>query len=259
VREIEEALEGCDVMVVLSSTATWQPERWVRREVLFATERRKPIIPVLLEGALPLDLIDRQFVDGRVDIDDLALDLLEAIRAVIHPDVTRADVDRLLGAAMRARLGRDGARAAERYQQALQLDPTLPKASEVWSEIARSHVAPAAVTLDEIVLVERTVKLDQSPYKDGRQAYRWSLHLDAPSEVLEEISAVVYDLSAFYAKTGERTVRDRRSGFQLSMAAWGPMFFPVRILLRDGSTLETWIDLLLKDHEFPAPTEPFPL
>lgn len=256
-REIEAALVGCRVVVVLCSAAAWEPKRWVRNELLLARQHDKPVIPVLLEGTLPLELVDRQFVDGRVAIAEYGVDLLAAVATHLAPAAMDEAVDRLLGGVVRAQLARDGAAAAARYREAASLDAALPRTvAELWAQVASAPEA-VVVGLGDILFVERSESV-ASLYEDGRSTYRWSIHIEAAPQVLERISHVRYDLTSYYT-SGLRIVRSRETGFELSQFAWGPLAFPVGIVLDDGHTLKTWADVVMRDQRTPAPAEPFPL
>jgi hypothetical protein len=62
VRSIAVGIEQADVCLSLVSDAA-QQSKWVLKEFLFANQRNKPVIPLLLEaGELPLPMIDRQGV-----------------------------------------------------------------------------------------------------------------------------------------------------------------------------------------------------
>jgi hypothetical protein len=63
VSQIQAAVEGCAVMVLLHTRAARSSE-WVEREILLALEHNKPILIARCEEApLPLPLITRQFTD----------------------------------------------------------------------------------------------------------------------------------------------------------------------------------------------------
>lgn len=62
--EIEKQIVASRLMVVVVSEAALDPQRWVHRECLFASNRRIPIIPVLVQSVeLPLWLTHVQALD----------------------------------------------------------------------------------------------------------------------------------------------------------------------------------------------------
>ncbi|MBC7813422.1 MAG: toll/interleukin-1 receptor domain-containing protein [Burkholderiales bacterium] len=59
-----QLIENADAMIVLLSPAALESQ-WLMREIEFGLQRRKPIIPVLLEQMrLPDNLVNRQYVDA---------------------------------------------------------------------------------------------------------------------------------------------------------------------------------------------------
>ena len=84
---IAEAVKQASAMVILLSPSSSQ-STWVKNEVGFAQTLNKRIFPVLIAGeaatAVPIDLINVQWVDGRTDLDQaVTLELLPALRR--HP------------------------------------------------------------------------------------------------------------------------------------------------------------------------------
>lgn len=257
VARIEEAINTCSVVVVLCSVRAMEPGRWVMREILFSLERDKPIIPVRLDGNIPLALIDRQFIDGQARIEEYAPELISAVAKYTSSVPAHVEVDMLLAASIRAQLAGERGNAMAHYQRAASLDPRLPaSAADLWIRLA----APATNVVDasNIAFIVSAEKLSESPYPDGRDAYSWSLRIDAPTPVIEAISHVTYDLSSYFSD-GPQTVRSRNDGFMVSKIAWGPLAFPIHIIFRDGNVFDTWIDLTLRNQRVSAPTKPFPL
>lgn len=65
VREIEKTIKQADFVLVFISKSSVESE-WVMREITFAGELHKTIIPVLIEDAdIPIALIQKQYVDFR--------------------------------------------------------------------------------------------------------------------------------------------------------------------------------------------------
>ena len=84
---IAEAVRQAYALVVLLSPNSSQ-STWVKNEVGFAQTLNKRIFPVLIAGeaatAVPIDLINAQWVDGRTNLDRaVTLELLPALRR--HP------------------------------------------------------------------------------------------------------------------------------------------------------------------------------
>jgi hypothetical protein len=255
--QLEEAINTCSVVVVLCSVRALEPGRWVMREILFSLEQNKPIIPVRLDGNLPLALIDRQFIDGQAHIEEYVPELISAVAKYTSSVPADVEVDMLLAASIRAQLAGERGNAMAHYQRAASLDPSLPaSAADLWIRLT----APPTnvVDVNNIVFIVSAEKLSESRYPDGRDTYRWSLRINAPTPVMEAISYVTYDLSSYFSD-GSQTVRSRNDGFMVSKIAWGPLAFPIQIVFRDGNVFNTWIDLTLRNRRVPAPTEPFPL
>jgi formylglycine-generating enzyme required for sulfatase activity len=81
---IAEAVKQAYALVVLLSPSSSQ-STWVKNEVGFAQTLNKRIFPVLIAGeaatAVPIDLINAQWVDGRTNLDRaVTLELLPALR-----------------------------------------------------------------------------------------------------------------------------------------------------------------------------------
>lgn len=60
--EIDRAIADCHALIVIMTPESIS-SRWVRREVMLADERDKPIFPLLLQGENWSLLVDRQYVD----------------------------------------------------------------------------------------------------------------------------------------------------------------------------------------------------
>lgn len=257
VASIEESINTCSVVVVLCSVRAMEPGHWVTREILFSLEQKKPIVPVRLDGNIPLLLIDRQFIDGQAHIDEYAPELISAVAKYTSSVPADVEVDMLLAASIRAQLADERGNAMTYYQRAASLDPSLPdSATDLWIKLAA--LPKNAVDANNIAFIVSVEKLSESPYPDGRDAYRWFLRIDAPSLVIDAISHVTYDLSSYFSD-GSQTVRSRNDGFMVSKIAWGPLAFPIHIVFHDGNVFDTWIDLTLRNQRVDAPTEPFPL
>jgi hypothetical protein len=89
--EIEKHVRACDAAVVILSPDSNRSE-WVGKETLLAIDLKKTIIPVMWrESALPLALVDRQFVDFRGNYADGLHGLLQALLSRSVPVSTAAN------------------------------------------------------------------------------------------------------------------------------------------------------------------------
>lgn len=69
-REIQSGIDDCEAVVVVLSKDSRQSE-WVERECLYAFDHQKPVFIALIDDTLlPLHLINIQFTDCRVDLQD---------------------------------------------------------------------------------------------------------------------------------------------------------------------------------------------
>lgn len=91
--QIEQAILGSDILIV-ALTPQANASIWVRREIAFAQQANKPIIPVLLKTTgLPILIAEAQWVDFRTGVgaDDSLRELLTALQeAHAHPQSFRA-------------------------------------------------------------------------------------------------------------------------------------------------------------------------
>jgi serine/threonine-protein kinase len=75
---IQEAIQQAQAVVVLLSPEA-KDSKWVGREIAYAETFRKPIFPILVAGddtnAVPIRLIDAQWIDGRQDAQEAAREL----------------------------------------------------------------------------------------------------------------------------------------------------------------------------------------
>lgn len=78
-REIEAAIRGCDVLLIVLSPAAVASE-WVLKETLLAMNLRKQLLPLLFrETDIPVQFIDLQYVDFRGDREEAKQKLFEAL------------------------------------------------------------------------------------------------------------------------------------------------------------------------------------
>lgn len=87
VREIQNGIDTCDVVVVILSKAARQSE-WVEKECLYAFDLKKPVFIARIEDVpLPLYLINIQYTDCRFLADGI-MDLIDAIQKTLTSTVT---------------------------------------------------------------------------------------------------------------------------------------------------------------------------
>lgn len=87
-KEIEQALTACDAVLVMVSSASKESD-WVRKEILYALDLKKTIIPVRLERiTLPFSLIDLQPIDYIVDPDTAFTSLVAVLPATAQPPLS---------------------------------------------------------------------------------------------------------------------------------------------------------------------------
>jgi hypothetical protein len=102
--EIEQAILNCDVMVVMWSSAA-RESHWVKREIIFALDCHRPIIPVLLDEArLSLSLIDIQPIDYTENQEQGLAQLIQALPDNLVPDASLPATDERLPATEGANL-----------------------------------------------------------------------------------------------------------------------------------------------------------
>lgn len=247
-KAIQDALDSCTVFVVIVTPESNQSE-WVARETILAEQLKKYRIPILLVGELPFRLLNLHYIDFRGEFEGGFRDLLDALKKHLQPqDKTRTAVNQLLGEAIRARLTGDIATANNTIGQALAIQPDLGQTVEAfWNQL---HHTPKSADADQLqalldagksIIKEDTHLLDDKRYGD-RETYEWSIFVDAPESILDQIDSVQYTLHPTFADR-LRTVRNRESQFKLTMIGWGIFNVPVEIRFKDGSVVETDYDL----------------
>lgn len=161
---LEKQLDACSGVLVLMSSSARQSD-WVKREILYALERRKPIfIARYDEVPLPLSLIDRQFTPFETDFERGVARLTAAIRAHdAQPEtdpaaVLRASEDNFF--AYLAQMPNGGpamALVARHLYHWAQQQPTVPVFSGEYNPTL--HVQAGAATLFSIVAYLRNPML----------------------------------------------------------------------------------------------------
>jgi hypothetical protein len=250
-KAIERALKECGVFVVLVSLDSNESD-WVARETILAERLNKTRIPLLLNGDLPLRLLNLHYIDFRGDFEGGLRDLYEILRAYLNPEEKiREDVNQLLGAGVRAWLAAEYAQANDFVGQALALQPDLaPNVQAFWLRLTDQPKTNYAAQLQQLldkgqpIIIEKTALFKEDVYKD-KPAYQWTISVDAPAAVLDQIDNVIYRLHPTF-EPPIRTIRDRKSNFALTMIGWGTFAIPVKIFFKDGSHVETQYQLTFK-------------
>ncbi|MDF1812743.1 MAG: TIR domain-containing protein [Verrucomicrobiales bacterium] len=232
-KRIKAGIERCDVFLAVASKSADDSE-WVARETLYAESLKKHRIPLLLNGELPFRLLNLQYVDFRGEIEGGMSDLLTALKPLAEPEPRKHfEADRLIGAAVRARLSGDFAKSNNLLSQARVVDSLFDiDEKQFWStlgEVRETRFDPALVEI-----VENTAKVTPSRYKD-HDTYQWKLRLDAPEAVLDLISHVEYQLHPSFPKQ-QQIIRDRESRFELRQYGWGIFPVTIQIHLNDQDT-----------------------
>ena len=236
---IEDALKNCGVFIVVVSPQSNQSE-WVTRETLRAEELKKYRVPVLLDGNLPLRLLDLHYIDFRGDFEGGILDLIEILNQHISPEqVKEENVNSLLGAGIRAYLAQQYTKANNLISQAIALEPDLGDTLEgFWKKMRETQEKGLANDLmQEISILEwhQEVPLPEDNPRYG-QIYDWSIEIDAPDEVLDMIDFVQYQLHHTFQQPNQ-IVRNREDNFRLVRRGWA-FRIPVTIQFKDGTSGE---------------------
>lgn len=91
--EIEDAITNCDIMIVMMSPAARESD-WVKREILFALDLQKTIIPLIVEDVkLPFALYDLQPIDYRENHEQGLAQLVIALSKLSNQE---SDVEQIL-------------------------------------------------------------------------------------------------------------------------------------------------------------------
>lgn len=239
---IDEALKECAVFVVLVSPQS-NDSQWVRRETIRAEQLQKVRIPILIEGELPLRLLDIQFVDFRGDYEGGLRDLMEALQEHLSPEQkNQNEIDRLIGAGIRAYLNGDIASANSLIGQAAVMgDDIADKLNEFWQQLIESREVDLSTDLmGKIGILEKAKTAGQFP--NGNTRFEWSVEVDAPGAVLDQIDHVKYELHESFA-IPEQIVRNRQSRFRLSASGWGTFDIQIEVHFKDGTVGSTHHEL----------------
>jgi hypothetical protein len=242
---ITEAVKGCTVFIVIVTSESNQ-SKWVARETILADQLKKHLVPIFLDGELPLRLLNLHFVDFQGEFEGGFRDLLEALKKYLEPqDKTRTAVNQLLGEAVRSQLAGDVTTARNYVGQALAIQPDLSETIEAfWENLNPTPTTQYATVLQNQLdkgnhLIEEAVKpVDQKLYGNDQEAFEWNLRVNVMDNVLDQIDYVRYELHPTFVNS-ERIIRDRKTKFQLRLVGWGIFEIPVTIQFKDGSSVET--------------------
>lgn len=237
---IDAALQECAVFVVIVSAAS-NASNWVARETIRAEQLNKYRIPVLLNGELPLRLLNVHYVDFQGQYEGGFRDLLEALKKQIEPEDRKlGDANRLIGEGIRAYLAQDYPKANGLIGQALVLDPQLANSVEAfWEAVKREQQSNWAKDFITQVQIKEVASLQQKDVY-SRQArgnidyYQWTVEIAASAAVLDKIDYVQYQLHETFANPNQ-TVRARETNFRLAGMAWGTFDILIDVFFKDGS------------------------
>lgn len=239
---IDEALKDCAVFVVLVSPES-NDSQWVRRETIRAEQLKKIRIPILIEGELPLRLLDIQFVDFRGDYEGGLRDLMEVLQEHMSPEQkNQNEIDRLVGAGIRAYLDGDIASANSLIGQAAAMGNDITdQLNEFWQHLIENRDEDLATDLMAKIEILEIAKA-AGKFANGNTRFEWSVEVDAPETILDQIDHIKYGLHESFA-VPEQTVRDRQTRFRLSASGWGTFDIRIEIHFKDGTVGSTHHDL----------------
>jgi hypothetical protein len=239
---IDAALKDCATFVVIVSPQS-NDSQWVRRETIRAEQLDKVRIPILLEGELPLRLLDIQFVDFRGDYEGGLRDLMEVLQEHMSPDQkNQNEVDRLMGAGVRAYLSGDIASANSLIGQAAVMGNDIADKLDVfWQQLMGNREADLSIDLmGKITILEKAKEAGK--YPNGNTRYEWSVEIDAPDAVLDQIDHVRYALHETFP-IPTQIIRDRQTHFRLSANGWGTFDIQIEVHFKDGTVGSTHHEL----------------
>lgn len=249
-QSIEEGIRRCKVFLVIVTHHS-NVSDWVARETILAERLGSYRIPVILEGQLPLRLLNLQYVDFRGEYEGGMRDLLEILKDHLLPHAHSNERARqLIGEGILDYIGGgDYTKAENLIAQALTLSTDLDNWSpdQFWNALrssASTHFA--SLFRDQMRVLERTVKVDQSRYPD-RGTYNWSLELSAPDDVLAKVAYVNYGLHPTFTPRNQ-VVRDRFSQFRLVRAGWGTFLVGIDVHFQDGSVARGSYELIFANY-----------
>lgn len=259
-RMIEKALQDCHVFLVIVSPNSNDSE-WVARETIRAENLKKYRIPIILSGDLPLRLLNLHYIDFRGDFEGGFRDLLEVLQEQIEPeDREKDEVNRLLGAGLRAQVANDYSKANNLIGQALVLEPAIAESVEaLWKSLrteAESNWATEFMAQIEIQERAKLLKSDVESKQAGDKVdvYRWRLKIVASPEILDKIDYVRYQLHETFPRPIQ-IIRSREKSFPIVGQAWGIFPVPIEIHFKDGTVAKGIHDLYFENRTVPLQGE----
>jgi hypothetical protein len=239
-QSIDEALHKCLVFIVIVSPHS-NDSQWVARETIRAEQLNKYRVPVLIDGQLPLRLLNLQYVDFQGSYEGGFRDLLEVLKKQLEPEDRRqGDANRLIGEGIRACLNNDLPTANSLIGQALILDPQLATSVDAfWMAVRREQTTDWATRfLPQISIGEWAGRLHENIYSEqaGKNVdyYRWSVEIVADEDILDKIDYVQYELHETFAEPIQ-IVRARKTNFRLRGAGWGTFPVKIAVYFQDGT------------------------
>ena len=233
---IEKAIAECDLFIVIVTPHS-NASNWVTRETIRAEQLGKYRVPVLLEGELPLRLLELQYVDFRGDHSGGLRDLFDIIHNRLVADEVDIDqLDRLMGAGLRAYMQEDYPTANNLIGQVTILSPDFGKRlADLWKLLSEGQQTArfAENLMSDITIRERARRAADKTYNDN-PAYEWSLELVAYDETIERIDYVKYHLHPTF-ENPTRIIRDRETNFRLNSVGWGTFSVEIEVHFIDGT------------------------
>jgi hypothetical protein len=249
---IDAALQECNVFVVIVSPYSNKSD-WVARETIRAEQLNKYRIPVLINGELPLRLLNVHYVDFKGEYEGGFRDLLEALKKQIEPQDRKHDeANRLVGEGIRFHFSHDYSKANSLIGQAIIIDPQIAQTVEAfWEMIKRDQQTNWASEFITQIQIKEQAKLDE---KDVYAAsamrnvdyYRWTVEIAASDDILNKIDYVHYQLHPTY-RNPDQVVRARENNFRLRSRGWGTFKMMIDVAFKDGSIGHGAYTLELKD------------
>ena len=136
--------------------------------------------------------------------------------------VQEVDIDKILGAGIRAYLAGDYARANTLFSQAFTIESNLCNSLEVfWNKMRESKSTGLADNLmNQITILEKHEEFSLPKHDDRKgNFFDWSVEISAPDEVLDLVDFVQYELHHTF-KQPVQVVRNREDNFRLVRRGW---------------------------------------
>jgi hypothetical protein len=240
---IDQALKSCGAFVVGVSTDSNSSE-WVARETLRAEQLKKHRIPLMIQGELPLRLLNLHYIDFQGEYQGGLRDLLEVLKSIMDPtEKHKGEVDRLIGQAIREYLVGSYPKANSLIGQVLTLDPAVaPTVQEFWTKLGKAPKTNFSQEYLHKIDVIEYARVSEIKYENSATAYEWSLELKASDEIMNLVDFVEYQLHPTFSPQIQ-IVRARKTNFRLLMVGWGTFEIPIHIHFKDGTVGHTKYEL----------------